>query len=276
MTTLDTFWSDLGWALVAGWALMIPVMALLWIYQHRRDDASVVDVGWTLGTGAVAVVFALLAEGSLERRAALAGLTLLWSLRLGIHILRRLGGREDPRYRKLREHWGKQASAKFFFFFQAQAILAPLLAVPFFVAMTRPAVDLTAWEFVGIAILMIALVGEGLADQQLAAWKRDPNNKGKTCRRGLWRYSRHPNYFFEWLHWVSYVIIAAGHPYWWLTLPSPIIMYLLLTRGTGIPFAEQQSLRSRGDDYRRYQAETNAFFPGPPRTAEPESMRTSS
>jgi len=113
-------------------------------------------------------------------------------------------------------------------------------------------------------------VGERLADRQLDAWKADPANQGKTCRRGLWAWSRHPNYFFEWTHWLAYplmggALFASGLGAWWpLTLLGPAVMLALLLRGTGIPHTERQALKSRGDDYRRYQQEVSAFIPWPP------------
>ena len=115
------------------------------------------------------------------------------------------------------------------------------------------------WTDLAGALLAVgALVGEGIADRQLAAWRHDPANRGVTCRAGLWRYSRHPNYFFEWVHWWAYVLIGAG--VWW-TLLGPALMLVFLFRLTGIPYTEQQALKSRGEDYKRYQQTTSVFFP---------------
>ncbi|HSS65063.1 MAG TPA: DUF1295 domain-containing protein, partial [Gammaproteobacteria bacterium] len=111
-------------------------------------------------------------------------------------------------------------------------------------------------------------IGESIADAQLSRFRRDPRNRGKVCRTGLWRYSRHPNYFFEWLHWWAYALIGLGSPHWWVPLTGLAVVYVFLTRVTGIPFTEQQSLRSRGDAYRRYRETTNAFFPWPPATKQ--------
>jgi steroid 5-alpha reductase family enzyme len=112
---------------------------------------------------------------------------------------------------------------------------------------------------------VLALAGETVADRQLAAWRAHPGNRGRACRAGLWRYSRHPNYFFEWLHWFAYVLLAVGSPLAWLAWLGPLLMFASLNWITGIPYTEAQALRSRGDDYRRYQAETSRFFPWPPR-----------
>ena len=124
-----------------------------------------------------------------------------------------------------------------------------------------------------MALWFVAVAGEALADAQLAAFKRNPANRGGVCAVGLWRYSRHPNYFFECLIWVSYALFAFGSPGGWLALIGPAAILYLLLRVTGIPLTEEQSLRSRGEAYRRYQETTSAFlpwFPKKPRAAGSE------
>jgi steroid 5-alpha reductase family enzyme len=112
---------------------------------------------------------------------------------------------------------------------------------------------------------VVSIAGEVAADRQLAAWRADPANAGKTCRAGLWNLSRHPNYFFEWLHWVGWSVIALGSPTGWVALFVPVFLLALLFRVTGIPETEAQALRSRGEDYRRYQQEVSVFVPLPRR-----------
>jgi steroid 5-alpha reductase family enzyme len=150
-------------------------------------------------------------------------------------------------------------------FFQLQALAALLLALPFLVVATAPS-PLPAWAAVAaVAVWLVAVGGESLADRQLAAWRGEPANKGRTCRAGLWRYSRHPNYFFEWLHWFTYPLLAVGAGHAWVTWLGPVVMLATLLKGTGIPYTEQQALRSRGDDYRAYQRTTSMFVPWFPR-----------
>jgi len=185
----------------------------------------------------------------------------IWGFRLCLHILSRLLREpEDGRYRYLRAHWNGD-QRKFLGFFEAQAVLTAVFSLPFLAVAQNPNGAPGAWCAAGIAIWLAGLAGEALADRQLARWRHDPRNHGRTCRAGLWRWSRHPNYFFEWLHWFAYVFLAVGSPLWWLSWTGPVLMFVSLRWVTGIPFVEAQALRSRGDDYRAYQRTTSAFFP---------------
>ena len=258
-----------GW-IIGGWLALAVAFGLVWFWRGRDVNAAYVDVLWAYGVGFLAVVFALGAvDGAWERRALVAVCAAFWSLRLGTHILRRVAaeGTEDARYRYLREHWGERAGAKFFWFFQGQALADLLLAAPLLLIMLNPRPALTVWDAAGAALIVLAVLGERAADGQLARWKRDPANRGKTCRKGWWAYSRHPNYFFEWLHWLGYPVMGIGlsgtplAPWWPLTLLPAAVMLALLLRGTGIPHTERQALRSRGENYARYQREVSAFVP---------------
>jgi steroid 5-alpha reductase family enzyme len=190
-----------------------------------------------------------------------------WSLRLASYILtnRVLGGPEDGRYQTLRSKWGERAQSRFFLFFQAQGLVDMVFSIPFLVAMSNPRTGLGIWGVAGVLIWLVAVMGEALADRQLAVFRADPINLGKVCRVGLWRASRHPNYFFEWLHWWSYVLLAIGSPWWALTLVGPALILFFLFKVTGIPATEAQALASRGEDYRDYQRTTSVFVPWPPR-----------
>lgn len=246
--------------LAAGSAVL---MSALWMIQKRTGDAGIVDAGWSAGLGGAALLYALTSEGDAGRRLLLACCAGLWSFRLAAYLLfnRVLKGPEDGRYQTLRARWGSRAQIHFFLFFQFQALLVVLFSVPFLVVSwnRRPGLD---WiDMAGVGVWLAAIAGEWAADRQLAAFRADPGNRGKTCRRGLWRYSRHPNYFFEWIHWGAYVLWAWGSPWWWVALAGPALMLLFLYRITGIPATEARALESRGEDYRRYQQTTSAFFP---------------
>ncbi|HRQ64561.1 MAG TPA: DUF1295 domain-containing protein [Xanthomonadaceae bacterium] len=243
----------------------VVVMAVMWELQRRTRNSGYVDVAWSALMAAAAVWYSATGDGALVPRLLLALLGGIWGSRLALHLLARvLREPEDGRYRQLREHW-QDSQPKQFLLFQGQALLVVLFSLPFWVAAQNPVQGFTPWLLAALAIWVIGLGGEALADHQLAAFRERPGNRGQTCRSGLWRYSRHPNYFFEWVHWFAYPLLAIGAPMAWLAWLGPVLMLVALRFITGIPFTEAQSLRSRGDDYRRYQRETNAFFPWFPR-----------
>ncbi len=241
-------------------------MSSVWWLQVRTRNAGYVDVAWAALMALAALYYGFVGDGTWVPRLVTALLAAIWGFRLALHLLHRvLHEREDGRYRHLREHWGDD-QAKFYGFFLFQAGLTALFSVPFWVASRNPVAGFTPLVAIAIAIWLVSITGESIADRQLSRFRADPANRGRTCRAGLWRYSRHPNYFFEWLHWFAYVALSIGAPLWWLSLLGPVLMLVSLCWVTGIPFVEQQALRSRGDDYRRYQQETSAFIPWFPRT----------
>ena len=260
--------SAIAWCLLLWiWLGSALAMTSVWAYARRASNIGYVDVAWATLMGLMAIAVAVGSHGSVVVRCLIGAMVALWALRLALHLHARVHKHpEDGRYDHLRKHWqGHQG--KFFLFFQAQAVIVTLFALPLLAAASNPIGAITAWTVAAIAVWLIAIVGESIADRQLAAWVGNPANKGKTCRHGFWAWSRHPNYFFEWLHWFAYALLAAGAPMAWLALSGPLLMFAFLYRVTGIPYTEAQSLRSRGDDYRAYQREVSAFFPWPPRRA---------
>jgi steroid 5-alpha reductase family enzyme len=258
---------DLPWS--QAWASLVVlavVMAVAWQVLGRLGRRGHVDLLWGVAIGIQAAIYATIAPGWGPRRIAVATVAGFWALRLAWHLAQRLGrDGEDGRYLAMEEAVGERKELFFFGFFQLQALAAWIFALPFLALVQDATPSWRAAEIVGLALWLVALLGNGLADRQLDRWRRDPANRGVTCRAGMWGWSRHPNYFFEWLLWCAYPVAAIGTPQLWLNVGVAAFMYLMITRVSGIPFTEQQALRSRGDDYRAYQASTSSFFPLPPR-----------
>lgn len=256
---------NLGSQLVGIGAFAGVLMLCGWHWQRRHDNAGIVDVLWALGLAGAAPWLALTGSGAPAARILVGVLGAAWALRLALHLWRRVRSEaEDGRYRALRRHWdGDQR--KFLGFFLFQALLVVLFSLPLAAVVAHP--QPSPLQLGAAALLwVVSVLGEALADAQLARFRADPGNRGHTCDRGLWRYSRHPNYFFEWLHWCAWAIAAVGAPHAWLGLLGPVLMYLFLRFISGIPFTEQQALRTRGDDYRAYQRRTPMFFPWFPKS----------
>ncbi len=257
---------------LAAIALSLAVlMAFAWVVQQRTGNSGWVDTIWTFAVGLVGAGSALwpfAGEGPNVRQWLVAALVAVWSLRLGTHIaIRTAGITDDPRYASFAAEWGLNAPRRMFIFLQNQALGSVPLVFSIFVAAHVPVSALRIQDVLGAVILLIGIAGEALADAQLRRFRHDPANHGKVCDVGLWRWSRHPNYFFEWFGWLAYPVIAlsAGYTWGWASLLAPAFMYWILVHVTGIPPLEAQMLRSRGERYRAYQSRTSMFFPLPPR-----------
>ena len=245
--------------------------AALYALARRLDNYGIVDVAWSYAFAGLAGFYALIGTGWSVRRALIAALAILWSLRLGTHLWVRVARHhpiEDARYGQLRRDWAGNFAPKMFGFFQMQAASVVLLGIAFLAAAQNPAPRLHPLEIAGALLWLVALGGESLADAQLAAFKRDPAQRGQVCATGLWRYSRHPNYFFEWLIWVAFFVFALASPWGGAAIIGPAGILYLLLRVTGIPLTEEQAVRSKGEAYRRYQQTTSAFVPWPPKQAK--------
>lgn len=252
---------------VTAYLATAAAMGLLWLLQRRLQNASLADAGWCAGLIATVLWYVTQATGEAERKLLVAGLVTIYAGRLGLFILlhRVIGQTEDARYRRLRERWGASAGVVLFGYFQLQAAAVAVFSLPFLVVIQNPRPPFGLIELAGVLIWLVAVSNEAIADRQLARFRAKPWNRDRVCRDGWWNYSRHPNYFFEWLHWWAYVVMAAGAPGWPLTWIGPAVMGWALIRVTGIPLAEAQALASRGDAYRIYQQTTNAFLPWWPR-----------
>jgi steroid 5-alpha reductase family enzyme len=240
------------------------IMLFVWFWAKHLQNAGVVDIFWSYNFPVIAIILLLLAHGFETRKLLICALVIIAGTRLGTHLAVRVLKHkhdEEPRYKQLRKEWAPNAERKFFWFFQFQAISNVLLAVPFFVITLNKNPNLCLLEYVGAALWLISVLCEAIADAQLAAFKKDPANKGKVCDKGLWGYSRHPNYFFEWMMWVSYFVFALASPHGYLAIISPAIILYLLLKVTGIPMTEEQSIRSKGEAFKKYQQRVSVFVP---------------
>lgn len=239
-----------------------------WGIQRATGMSGWIDTIWSFAVGAGGVIAALMAEGPWARRMLALGVIVLWALRLGGHIgARTRGGGEDPRYEKLIKDWGERAGLRLFLFLQVQALAAFVLVLAVYLAASNPAEFPRFIDMAALLVAVVALCGEALSDHQLSRFRKTPQAKTDVCETGLWRYSRHPNYFFEWLFWCAWPLVALSAFGWsWLSLLAPLLMYVLLVHVSGIPPLEEHMLRSRGVKFRALQARVNAFFPGPRKT----------
>jgi len=257
-------------ALVAMALSLSALMAVAWIVQQRTGNSGWVDTIWTFSLGLVGAAGALWPVAGAApnaRQWLVAALVAIWSLRLGLHIAGRTAGiTDDPRYAAFAGEWGVDSPRRMFVFLQNQGFGSIPLVFSIFVAARFPSELLRPQDYLGALILLAGILGEALADAQLKRFRSDPANQGRVCDIGLWRWSRHPNYFFEWFGWLAYPVIALSelYPWGWATLLAPAFMYWILVHVTGIPPLEQQMLRSRGERYRDYQSRTSMFFPRPP------------
>jgi steroid 5-alpha reductase family enzyme len=253
------------WTLVGlGFNAAILSMTLAWFIGRRLKNAGYVEAFWPYAFTAVVWAYALIGAGLPLRKAVLALLVALWAARLGSFLVKRVARNhevEDLRFQQLREQFPKRPWHMFFGFAQLQAVLIGLLSVPLAVAASNAATEFAPVEIAGIALWVIGFLGSTVADRQLDGFRQTPSNAGQVCRTGLWKYSRHPNYFFEWLIWVAYFLFAVASPGGWWSIYVPLFMLLLLTKVTGAPVSEARALLSRGEAYRDYQKRTSAFVP---------------
>ncbi len=247
--------------------VILVLMSLLWLLSLALKNSSIVDIFW--GTGFVITAWAaflLTPEGFIQRKLLIAGLVTIWGLRLSLHILIRNWGKpEDFRY----QAWRKEAGPawwwrSFFKVFLLQGVLLWIISAPLLAAQLHPQPDHLIWlDYLAIPVWLIGFFFEAVGDWQLTRFKADPTNKGKVMNRGVWRYTRHPNYFGDATQWWAYYLIAAAAGGWW-TIFSPAIMTFLLTRVSGAKLLEK-SLKEEKPGYREYVESTSEFIPWFPR-----------
>jgi steroid 5-alpha reductase family enzyme len=253
---------------------MALIMGVGWLVQRAAKDGGWTDVFWTFGTGATLGAAALIPVGAVPglpwRRVFVAAMVVIWSLRLGLYIVRRvIKGPEDARYAGFRRDWGADFQTRMVGLMMAQAPAAALLSISPILAARTARAGLGVQDVLGLLVFAGALWGEGISDSQMHAFRANPANRGKVCDTGLWSWSRHPNYFFEAAVWIAYPVIALDltRPLTWLSVIAPVIMFITVRFASGVPPLEEAMLKSRGDAYRAYQQRVSVFIPRPPKKA---------
>jgi steroid 5-alpha reductase family enzyme len=247
-------------------AVLVAMFLTTWWLANRINNYSIVDVTWSLAFAPAAIIYGVLGDGWVPRRIAIACLIALWSLRLGLYLWGRVAAHHpdvDPRYAILRKRWDKNPNRAFLFFFLSQGLLVWLLMLPVHLISHHAVAGFHPLELAGFAIWTIALLGEGIADTQLKRFKNESTDRLAVCQRGMWRYSRHPNYFFQSLLWWGLFLMALPVSWGWTAIIAPLAMLHFILRVTGIPLTEELAIEKRGDAYRRYQNTTSAFVPLP-------------
>ena len=261
---------DIAQVMVGSAIVVAALMLTVWTVSVVRKDASLVDIFWGFGFVVIAWVSFALGDGNDTRKLIIAVLASVWGLRLTLHIGRRnLGKGEDYRYRAMRrahpDNFGRWTLVNVY---GLQGVLMYAVSLPLQMAQVTGGPDgLEIVGYIGIALWVIGFAFEATGDRQLNRFKADAANKGKVMDRGLWRYTRHPNYFGDSVVWWGHFLIAAASPVMIWTVVSPLIMTFLLTRVSGVPLLER-SMARRKPGYTEYMARTSGFFPLPPRKGD--------
>lgn len=246
---------------------VLLMMVTLWLWSVVRKNASVVDPWWSMGFLAITLTLGSQMPKT-PGRCLLAVLVAVWALRLWAYLLyRNWGTGEDSRYQAFREKYGPERYwwISFFQVFMLQGVLMLIISAPLQVAITKPTPDpVTLFDLLGAALVLVGLSFEAIADAQMAEFRNNSGHEGKVMNSGLWRYSRHPNYFGEALLWWGFWVSALDTPWGFCTIFAPILMTFLLLKVSGVTMLED-SLKDRKPKYADYIKKTSAFIPWPPK-----------
>jgi steroid 5-alpha reductase family enzyme len=256
------------WLTLLGIGLLVTtiLMFFAWLWAIKINNYGIVDAVWSFAFFLQAIIYFILSNGFQTRKIILLVIVGLWSLRLGFFLSRRLyklHPEEDSRYKHLRAGHGEKVKSKFLVFYFYQAISVSILTLPFIFVFQNSSSEINIFEIIGVIYWLVSVLGESIADHQMGHFKELSKihpEMGRTCNIGLWKYSRHPNYFFESNIWFSFFIFMIGSGVYWGVYSALIILFLLV-KVTGVPPSEEQSLKTRGEEYRVYQRKTSMFVP---------------
>jgi steroid 5-alpha reductase family enzyme len=258
----------------ASFSLTMLVMIGCWFIYRFQRNGGVVDIGWGLSFLLTSWAYMFLGHGDFLKKLILTAMVTVWAGRLVYHLYHRYANAksEEPRYKDLRDKWGGDPNQiLFLMLFVFQGFLVVILSLPFFIVALNATNTWSWWEFSGIVVWAIGVYGETVADRQLTRFLSNPENQKKVCNIGLWRFSRHPNYFFEIIVWIGFYLFALQTPGGSLAIISPILMAYLIIYVSGIPMAEAQSLKSKGELYHDYQEKTSVIIPWFPKNTSNDS-----
>lgn len=263
--------AGVAFLLVGNLAVLLLALAGLWAVSVRIKNASIIDIAWGPACALGAILTLWRAEGASPRDLALTALVTLWAARLALHLARRnIGHGEDYRYARMRERRGSDAAfARWSLVnvYALQGVIAWFVSWPAQLGQIGPDRPLGALAVAGAAVFAIGLAFEAIGDWQLKRFKADPANKGKLMTRGLWAWTRHPNYFGDAAVWTGLTLIAVESPYGWLTILSPVVMAYFLVNVSGKAMLER-AMDKKYPDYAEYRRSTSGFLPLPPRRAK--------
>lgn len=248
-------------------ALAILVyMVLMFVIATANTDNSIVDIGWGMGFVVVSGVCLYLTDTYSARQILMTVLVVVWALRLSGYIfIRHRGVGEDHRYKQWREEWKFPVLRAFFQVFMLQGFFMWVVALPVIMSHTAGGTELTWINYIGVAVWLVGFFFEAVGDYQKYQFKTTPGNKQKTIMSGLWKYTRHPNYFGEFAMWWGIWLVSVGSGLWYVSLISPVMLSFLLLRVSGVTMLEQKYKGNAA--YDAYKERTNAFFPAPPKQA---------
>lgn len=245
----------------------MAMMLMLWVVSLAIKNASIVDIFWGAGFAVIAIITFTQTNGYPTRKMLITSLAAIWGLRLAIHIgWRNYGKGEDFRYQAMRARIGKRfAMVSLFTVFGLQGVLMWVISLPLQIAQISLDPEYLTWlDFLGVILWVVGFLFEAIGDLQLTLFRVKPANKGKVMDRGLWAYTRHPNYFGDALLWWGFFLIALATPWGWWTVISPALMTTLLMKVSGVVLLEKTLVKTR-PEYREYVRRTSAFFPRPPK-----------
>lgn len=260
--TLDAFY-----LLTTAFSYAFLWMSFLWILHFILKNAAIVDVGWPICLFIFAIIYVTQTPYVNVPETILLFVVGLWAIRLSSYLLvdRIWNKSEEGRYRHLREKWKTNVALKLFFFYHAQTVLNIFLSLPFLLIVMDPTPN--EWIlFIGALVALLGIAGESVSDLQLRFFKLNPVNQGQVCRSGLWAYSRHPNYFFEFIYWCGIALMGQSAENGYISWIAPALILCTIFKITGIPATEAQALQSKGNAYKSYMRDVSKFVPlGPKR-----------